>query len=273
MCAIKPVMLAWRYDMRYIDIHSHLNDVQFDADAGEVIAQIKERDILTITVGTDRVMSEKAIACAERMNNWATIGMHPNDNKTEVWDYTIYRMMADHPNVVGIGECGLDYYRLKEVTDQERARQYALFEAQIRLSAEVDKPLMIHCRSAHDETIALIKKHQTELGDKVRGNIHFFTAGYDIAKQYFALGFTVSFPGVISFSAEYDETVRNSPLDMIMAETDSPYAAPVPHRGKRNSPLYVDEIYRKIAELRGADPEEVRLALNQNALRVFNITP
>lgn len=256
--------------MKYIDIHSHVNDAQFDADAEEIIAEMKERGVFTITVGTDRVMSEKAIERAEEMGQWATIGIHPNDNKTEVWDYTIYRIMANHPNVVGIGECGLDYFRLKEITDEERARQYALFEPQIALAAEVGKPLMIHSRSAHDETIALIKKYQRELGEKVRGNIHFFTAGYDVAKQYFDLGFTVSFPGVITFSTEYDETVKNSPLNMIMAETDSPYAAPVPHRGKRNTPLYVDEIYHKIAELRGADPEEVRLALNQNALRVFN---
>ena len=256
--------------MKYIDIHSHVNDAQFDTDAEEIIAEMKKREVFTITVGTDRVMSEKAIERAEEMGQWATIGIHPNDNKTEVWDYTIYRIMANHPNVVGIGECGLDYFRLKEITDEERARQYALFEPQIALAAEVGKPLMIHSRSAHDETIALIKKYQCELGEKVRGNIHFFTAGYDVAKQYFDLGFTVSFPGVITFSTEYDETVKNSPLNMIMAETDSPYAAPVPHRGKRNTPLYVDEIYHKIAELRGADPEEVRLALNQNALRVFN---
>ncbi len=257
--------------MKYIDIHSHLNDAQFDADAALVMKQMRERDIVTITVGTDRVMSEKAIARAEDLGQWATIGIHPNDDKTQRYEHEVYTKLARHPRTVGIGECGLDYYRQKEVSDEERARQYGLFEAQIRLAADVDKSLMIHSRSAHDETIVLIKKHQAEFGSKVRGNIHFFTAGYDIAKQYFDLGFTVSFPGVITFSAEYDETIRNSPLDMIMAETDSPYAAPVPYRGKRNTPLYVDEIYRKIAELRGADHEEVRLTLNQNALRVFSI--
>ena len=257
--------------MKYIDIHSHLNDAQFDADAIEVMKHMRERDIHTITVGTDLVMSEKAIARAEELGQWATIGIHPNDDKTQRYDHELYTKLALHPRTVGIGECGLDYYRLKEVSDEERSRQHGLFEAQIRLAAEVDKPLMIHSRSAHNETIELIRKHQTEFGSKVRGNIHFFTAGYDIAKQYFDLGFTVSFPGVITFTTEYDETVRNSPLDMIMAETDSPYAAPTPYRGKRNIPLYVDEIYRKIAELRGADQEEVRLTLNQNALRVFSI--
>jgi TatD DNase family protein len=157
------------------------------------------------------------------------------------------------------------------VTEIERKRQYTLFESQIALAIEVGKPLMIHTRSAHEEMLAILRSWKQEHGDKLRGNIHFFTAGYATAKQYFDLGFTISFPGVITFSSDYDDAVSMSPLERIMAETDSPYAAPVPHRGRRNTPAYIDEIYRRIATLRNQDSEVVRRQLTENAIREFKL--
>jgi TatD DNase family protein len=218
-------------------------------------------------------MSHKAIAVAEDMKQWATIGIHPTDKHDEQYDHDTYLHLAKHPRVVAIGECGIDFYRLKVVSEEERKRQYDLFESQIALAIEAGLPLMIHTRSAHDDTLAILRKHNKKYGDKLRGNIHFFTAGYAIAKQYFDLGFTVSFPGVITFSSEYDDAVIDSPIDMIMAETDSPYAAPVPHRGKRNTPANITEIYERVAELRGESVEKMRTQLNQNAIRLFALKP
>ncbi|KKT60068.1 MAG: Sec-independent protein TatD [Parcubacteria group bacterium GW2011_GWC1_44_26] len=110
-------------------------------------------------------------------------------------------------------------------------------------------------------------------GERLRGNIHFFSQTIEIAREYFALDFTISITGVITFSNEYDEVVRLSPLDKIMSETDCPYVSPAPYRGKRNEPIFVEEVVKKIAEIRNEDFETVRSALVQNAIRVFNITP
>lgn len=137
---------------------------------------------------------------------------------------------------------------------------------------------MIHCRDseksladAHRDAIGIFAAKKKEAGERLRGNIHFFSQTTEIAREYFALGFTISFTGVITFTHEYDEVVRFAPLDHIMAETDCPYVAPAPYRGKRNEPIYVEEVVKKIAELRGEDFEVVREALVQNAFRVFNI--
>ncbi len=131
---------------------------------------------------------------------------------------------------------------------------------------------MIHCRNAHDDMIDILAGKKRAYGDALRGNIHFFTADIEIAKRYLELGFTLSFPGVITFASDYDEAVQYAPLGAIMAETDAPYAAPVPHRGKRNEPVYVKEVVARIAELRDEDLETVKKALVTNAQRVFNIS-
>lgn len=257
---------------RYIDIHSHLNDDQFDIDRSLVIQKLHEANVSTITVGTDLLMSKKAIAIAEETHQWATVGIHPTDKHDEPYVKEIFEELAAHPRVVAIGECGIDLYRVDHVTNEELNRQRTLFEEQMLLAIKTGKPLMIHTRSAHDYTLEMLRSWKKEYGDKLQANIHFFTAGYDIARQYFDLDCTVSFPGVITFTSEYDETVSMSPIRRIMAETDAPYAAPMPHRGKRNSPLYVTEIYRRIAELRGENDEEVRAQLVENAVKFFGLT-
>jgi TatD DNase family protein len=143
------------------------------------------------------------------------------------------------------------------------------------LAVQVNKPLMLHGRpstktmDAYEDMLYILERAKNIYGDKLRGNAHFFVGNIDIAKRFLAIGFTMSFSGVITFTHDYDEVLRFLPLDMIHAETDSPYATPAPNRGKRNSPLYVKYIYEKIAEIKGLEKETVRLQLLENAKRVF----
>jgi TatD DNase family protein len=265
----------------FIDIHSHIHDKAFDEDRNAVILEVKEKGFATITVGTDMAESRKAVAAAEQYDNvWATVGMHPVDNRTEIFNREAYKEMLMHPKVVALGECGLDYFHIKDFEgdkDVEVDRQHQLFMKQIELAVECDKPLMLHGRpdqgmDAYEDMLHLLKNAQAQFGDKVRGNAHFFVGTTDIAQQFNDIGFTVSFSGVITFAKMYEEMVRSVPLEMMHAETDSPYATPAPHRGKRNTPLYVEHIYEKIAEIKGLEKEAARVQLIKNAERVFGLT-
>lgn len=267
--------------IRYIDVHSHIHDKAFDNDRDSIVVEMKERGVATITIGTDFVESKKAVACAEQYDNvWATIGMHPVDNRNEVFDKEAYRELLMHPKVVALGECGLDYFHIQKFEgnkDAEIDRQQGLFMEQIELAVECDKPLMLHGRpdvrmDAYEDMLHILKNAKETYGDKLRGNIHFFVGDATIAQQFSELNFTVSFSGVVTFAKMYEDLVRGISLDMMHAETDSPYATPVPHRGKRNTPLYVEHVYEKIAEIKGLEKEEMRVQLVKNAERVFGLT-
>lgn len=260
---------------QYIDIHSHLNDARFEPDLDEVLLHMREKQVASIVVGTDRAMSEKAIALAEAESDlWATIGCHPTDNHLEQFDDAAYEKMGAHPRVVAIGECGLDYYWPTEKPrgdlDTEKRRQHELFERQIVIAEKVGKPLMIHGRptkgtmDAYEDIIALLKTHPN-----IKGNVHFFVGNTEIAKKFLDIGFTMSFTGVLTFAHDYDEVVRYLPLERIVSETDAPYVAPAPHRGKRNEPAFVAETVAAIAQIRVEDAEKVKTVLLGNAKRVF----
>jgi TatD DNase family protein len=225
-------------------------------------------------VGVDLESSKKAIALAEANEGiFATVGLHPADNRGEVFQAEEYRTLLAHPKVVGVGECGLDYKRVRGDVQADKRRQQNGFEAQLELAVAEDKPLMIHCRDAHEEMIDILSVKKNEHGEKLRGNIHFFTGSLAIAKRYFDLDFTVSFTGVITFASSYDEVVREAPLDRLLTETDCPFAAPVPYRGKRAEPIHVREVVAKIASIRGEDEASVRAQLVGNAVRLFNLAP
>ena len=130
---------------------------------------------------------------------------------------------------------------------------------------------MIHCRNAYADLLEILRSYSAARDSKLRGNMHFFAGSWETAKKFLDLGFTLSFTGVITFARDYDEVIKNAPLDMIMAETDSPLVAPVPHRGKRNEPLYVAEVVRKIAQIRGEEFDKTREQILKNSLRVFGI--
>jgi len=252
---------------------------------------MKEKGFGTITVGTGLKESRDALALADAQPNiFATIGLHPADNPLEVYDEDAYMKLAKHEKVVAIGECGLDYYAVETFfekekaekgitwsTEEERERQRKIFQKQIDLAVEVGKPLMLHGRptkgsmDAYEDMLSMLENAKKIHGDKLKGNAHFFVGNIDIAKRFIDIDFTLSFSGVITFAHDYDDVVRYTPLHMIHAETDSPYATPAPFRGKRNTPLMVQEVVARISVLRQEPFEEVRLQLLENAKRVFNL--
>ena len=249
---------------KYFDIHSHLNSPDYDADREEVITRLRETNTHTIVIGTDLESSIKAVELADKHEEiYACIGQHPVDRREERFDKQKYEELIKHPKVVAIGECGLDFYHARKEEDYERQKK--LFLDQIEFAMEHNKPLMIHARNAYEEILEILGPLKKEYGDKLRGNVHFFAGNLATAQRFVAIGFTLSFTGVITFVRDYDEVVRGIPLDKIMSETDAPYVTPVPYRGKRNEPTFVREIVKKIAEIRGEDEEAVRGTLVNNA--------
>lgn len=270
---------------RRIDIHSHLNFAAFDADRDATAKRAIDGGTAFITVGTQLDTSRSAVALAEKYPEgaYAIVGLHPihtlasfHDEKElgeggkeftsrgETFDPDAYRELLRNPKVVGIGECGLDYYRLSQ---DSQARQKEAFYGQIALAEEFKKPLMLHIRQAYADALEILAAHPT-----IKGNAHFFAGTLEEAKRFLDLGFTLSFTGVITFAKQYEELVRFTPLDMIQAETDCPFVAPVPHRGKRNEPAYVNEVVAAIAKIKGLPLEEVEKALLGNARRIFGIS-
>jgi TatD DNase family protein len=258
----------------YIDIHSHLNFEQFDSDRDEIIAQLKTERIATIAVGTTVADSRMAIELAEKHPHlFATIGIHPTHEWTDK-DFDELEKLAAHPKVVAIGECGLDFFRSPNDNDT-KMHQGQAFARHIEIALKYDKPLMIHCRNAYDETLSILEafRNDHKLGDRLRGNLHFYAGGIEATKNFLAssIPFTFSFDGPITFARDYDEVIRLIPLERIMSETDAPFAAPAPFRGKRNQPLYVKEIAHKIAEIRGDEVGLIKQTLVQNAVRTFGL--
>ncbi len=272
---------------QFIDTHSHVNFPVYDTDRNEVFTRAKERSVWMINVGTQKDTSKRAVELV-REGVYAIVGLHPlNVNTTfhdvdelgesvkkevpgEDFDYNYYKKLCDNKQVVGIGECGLDFYR-KEFTKEEKDRQVEAFKKQIELALELDKPLMLHIRNAYDEAIEVLDLYKTEYYKKLRGNAHFFAGTKEQAQKFIERGFTISFTGVITFAKEYAEVIRSVPLTSILSETDCPYVSPVPYRGKRNEPLYVEEVVKKLAEIRGEDLETLRAQMIKNAFRVFGL--
>ncbi|MFH1402357.1 MAG: TatD family hydrolase [Patescibacteria group bacterium] len=253
----------------YIDIHAHLDMSAFDKDREELILKLQKEKIGVITIGVDKKSSFWAVELAEKHDNvFASIGCHPTD-ATENFCESDFMELARHSKVVAIGECGLDFFRAKDESATEKNRQKKLFETQVDFAVEYKKPLMIHCRDAHKEVLDILKSKKKEFGDKLRGNIHFFSGDVKIAKQYFELDFSVSFGGALTFTRDYDEVVRYAPLEKIMSETDAPFVAPIPYRGKRNEPIFIKEVTRKIAEIKGKDLAKIKEILVQNAKNMF----
>jgi len=245
---------------KLVDIHAHLNFPDFDSDRDEVIRRALDEGIGIIDVGCDLKNFKKAVAIAEKYEGvFACVGLHP-DEEIEKLPNDL-KELARNPKVVAIGECGIDLKSQKSNLKSQKD----LFIKQIELAKELDKPLMIHCRQAHKEVIEILKE------SKHYGNIHFFSGTWQEAEQYFDLGFTISFTGVITFARNYDEVIKKSPLDKIMIETDAPFVSPAPFRGKRNEPLYVKEVAKKIAEIKNLDYEEVARVTTENALRFFKL--
>lgn len=267
--------------MRFFDAHSHIHDKDFDAGREAVLSRMRAANVATITVGTYLESSRKAVGLAEKEPDvWATVGLHPTDlpaqsGTAKPFVEEEYRKLVEHPRVVAVGECGLDYFWQKE--ERERQKQRENFAKQIEMAISINKPLMLHARpsrgtaDAYEDVLRIITDNQQLTTNNIRGNIHFFVGDKTIAKQFLDIGFTLSFTGVITFARDYDEVIKYIPLQSILAETDSPYVAPVPYRGKRNEPAFVVEVAQMIAEIKGLPLGLVSETLYSNVKKAFNL--
>lgn len=259
---------------KYFDTHCHVHFDDYDADRADMLAQMQQQGVWAIAVGTDLVTSRQVVQLAtEQSHIYACIGVHPNDTD-EVFDPSAYTPLLGE-QVVAVGECGLDYFRMSA----DKPHQRRNFEAQIQFAIEHQVPLMLHLRSsegstdAHDEAWDIVASYKRAHGDALHPHCHFYTMDTQVARKWLELDATFGIPGVVTYkSAEYlRDAVRMLPLNKMVAETDAPYAAPVPHRGKRNEPNFVIEVTKAIAAVRGEDEEQVREQLVQNTLKTFAI--
>ena len=275
--------------MKYIDIHGHINFAVYDNDREDVINRARMMGVAIIVVGTQFETSNFAIDLSNKYENvYACIGLHPihtsksyHDaqefglegkdftSKGEIVDFERYISLASHNKTVAIGECGLDYYHYDE---EDKDKQEKAFISMIDLANSVRKPLMLHLRngagkSAYKDAYKIIKERS-----KVLANLHFFAGSIEEAKPYLDLGCNFSFTGAITYGSNYEEIIKYLPLDRIMTETDCPYVSPVPHRGKRNEPVNVIEVVKRISQIKGIDEEQVRIQVLNNAKNFFNIT-
>jgi TatD DNase family protein len=250
-----------------VDSHAHIDDARFNDDRDAVLQRAWDagvRKILTIGNGGGPDEMGCGIPFAEK-HDWiyTSVGIHPHDaSKVEERHYALMEQTARHPRVIAIGETGLDYYYDNSPRDIQRE----VFHRQLALAKKLDLPVIIHTRDADDDTITLLKTVAPS-----RGVIHCFTSGDKLADFVLDLGFHVSFSGIVTFpKAEVlAEVARRVPADRILVETDCPYLAPVPHRGKRNEPSFVADTARFIAELRGVSDEALQTQTSANFDRLF----
>jgi len=262
----------------YIDSHAHLEGKRFDSDREQVLERARAAGvdtILAIGVGDGPGTLDCAIRLAERFPQLhATIGIHPHEAQLATdAAYQELEQLSKHPKVIAWGEIGLDYFYDHSPHDT----QARVFAQQMEMARSAKLPIIIHCRpsvnseNAWDDTLRLIREHWGATG--LGGILHCFTGGQAHASAALDMGFLISFAGNVTFPKA--EGIRNGardvPLDRMLIETDSPFLAPVPHRGKRNEPAFVVEVARKIAELRQLSPEEVGAQTAENFKRFFSL--
>jgi TatD DNase family protein len=266
-----------------IDSHSHLQFSAFDKDRQEVIGRMREKNISTIIIGGNLEESQEAIALAEKNDFFVSIGLHPihveeiNDNSqgivpAEDFDVDKFSQLLKNPRVVGIGECGLDYFHVQD--ESKKKEQKEIFQKQIQLAKDFKKPLILHIRdknsfAAYQDVLDILEKNNYQ--GEGAGVVHFFSADWAMAKKFLDLGFYLSFTGVITFTHQYDEVIKNTPIEKLLVETDSPYVAPEPFRGKRNEPIFVEYVAKRLAELKDISLEEVVEITTKNCTELFGL--
>lgn len=254
----------------FVDSHCHLSFPELAGDLPGVLSRMREnRVVAALNVCTTLPEFDFVLPVAEREPDiYASVGVHPDNIDTP--EPTVDRLceLARHPKVVAIGETGLDYYRLTEPLEWQRER----FRVHIRAARAIGKPLIIHTRAASADTIRLM---QEEGAGQAGGVMHCFTESLDVARAAMDLGFYVSFSGIVTFKSarELQEVARAVPLERMLIETDAPYLAPVPFRGKRNEPAFVPNVAVKIAELKAVSVETVAAATKDNFFQLFNALP
>jgi len=247
-----------------IDTHCHLYDQKLYNQLDEIVKNAKNNNIQKMICIGDRLStSEQSIQIAEKYNNiYASVGIHPHEAKDASKQYlNELKNKAAHQKVVAIGEIGLDYhYNFSDSVSQKK-----LFSEQLELANELDLPTIVHCRDSDDDLYSCIKKSSSH-----KGVIHCFASNLDFAKKIIELGYLISFTGMVTFVKELEPVIKEIELSNMMIETDSPYLAPAPYRGKINQPAYVIEVAKKIAEIKKIELDEVIQETTHNAYSLFN---
>ena len=281
-----------------IDTHAHINFADFKDDADEVVRRALDNNTWMILVGSEFKTSNRALHYANRYEKgvYAAVGLHPihlqaekitsdDENgsynfraQAEDFDYGSYEKLAKFEKVVAIGEIGLDYYHLDPTQDlvSAKRKQQEVFIAQLLLARNLNLPVIIHCRQAHDDLLGLLQDFKKEYGNLLPSNepwgvVHCFSGDEDLAWEYFNLGLLISFTGLITFSQKWDDLIRRTPLDKIMIETDAPYMTPEPYRGQRNEPVLVQYVAQRLAEIKGIKLEKVAEITTNTARNLFKI--
>ncbi|HEY1709607.1 MAG TPA: TatD family hydrolase [Rhizomicrobium sp.] len=251
-----------------VDSHCHLDFPEFAPELDAVVERARAAGVRTcVSIGTTLAKFPRVQAIAERFADvWCSVGVHPHEAKDELLnDPAPLLEAAEHPKVIGIGECGLDYYYEHSPREEQRAN----FRTHIAAARETQLPLIVHTRDADDETVAILRD---EMGKGVfPGLIHCFTGSQQLANAAVEIGFCISVSGIATFknSQGLRDILKTVPLDRLLVETDAPFLAPVPHRGKRNEPAFVANTAAMLAGLKGVSAEELAGATTENFFRLF----
>jgi TatD DNase family protein len=254
----------------FVDSHCHLDFPEYAGQIPEILARMKEAQVNhAMCISVDMPDFPNVLALAESHPNlFATVGTHPDYEDTPEPTEDQLVELAQHPKILAIGETGLDYYRMGNKTYAEMEWQRDRFRTHIRAAIRVKKPLIIHTRSASEDTIRIMKE---EGASQVAGVMHCFTESLEVAKASMEQGFYISFSGIVTFKSAKDlqETCKQIPLERMLIETDSPYLAPIPNRGKTNEPSWVAHVAQFIADLKGISVEEVAKHTTNNFKTLF----
>lgn len=281
--------------MKLIDTHAHINFKNYRDDADEVIGRALDNDTGMVVVGAESKTSKRALEYANKYESgvYAAVGLHPLhlekitadedeegefETRGEDFNYDNFEKLANFEKVVAIGEIGLDYYHIKLSSNVEeiKNRQKQALEEQLLLARNLELPAIIHCRIAHIDLLSILKDFKDKYKDLIPkdtpwGVVHCFSGDEDLAWEYFNLGLMISFTGLITFSKQWDDLIRKMPSERFMVETDCPFMAPEPYRGKRNEPAWVVYVAKRMAEIRNTTVEKVAEISTRNARNFFEI--
>ncbi len=253
--------------MKWIDSHAHLDDRAFEVDRAAVIARCSEAEMGILTIGSSLRSSREAVRLANRYRNmWATVGIHPHNAKSvDKAALNELKELAQDDLVVGIGEIGLDYYRDLSPRDRQRSA----LRQQLNLAIELDLPVCLHNRESTDDLLAILE----ETGKRYCGVVHSFLGDGALADTFLGIGLHLGIGGPLTFPKNevLREAVKHAPLDRILLETDCPYLTPVPYRGRRNEPIYVQYVAEEIARLKDVSVEDVARQTTENSIRLFRL--
>jgi TatD DNase family protein len=254
----------------FVDSHCHLDFPEYADQLPDILTRMKEAKVQNaMCISVDMPDFPKVLALAEAHEQlFATVGTHPDYEDTPEPTEDQLVELAKHPKVLAIGETGLDYYRMGDKTYADMEWQRDRFRTHIRAAIRANKPLIIHTRSASEDTIKIMKE---EGASKVAGVMHCFTESWDVAQAAMDLGFYISFSGIVTFKSAKDlqATCQQVPLERMLIETDSPYLAPIPNRGKTNEPAWVAHVGQFIADLKGVSVETVAKHTTENFKTLF----